>query len=164
MFRIVRTDTLRQVSSQAVELHDRAETQRLRAERAEQALEAEAAIRVKTATEQHQNHIHELTQALGRAEGALEVLRAQHLLDTEDRAALRMLLRAARRQARPADRVYALFRLGKLHSLHATPGAAEATAEAAGADRAGWTAPEPGAALPPASGVPWRVQALPLHT
>ncbi|MFJ7264973.1 hypothetical protein ACIQV2_33010 [Streptomyces globosus] len=38
---------------------------------------------------------------------------------------------------------------------------AEGTAEAEGAARDGWTADEPGAALPPAAELIWRVQ--PLH-
>lgn len=99
-----------------------------------------------------------------RAEGELTTLRAQHLLDTEDRAALRLLLRTVRKQSRPTDRIFVLFRHGRLHSLHATQDAAEIAAEAAGADRAGWTAGEPGAALPPAAEVPWRIQQLPLNT
>jgi hypothetical protein len=97
-----------------------------------------------------------------RAEGRLEVLTAQHQLDTEDRATLRMLLRIARKQSRPADRVYVLFRRGELHSLHATQESAEIAAEAEGAPRSGWTANKPGAALPPAAEVAWRVQSLPL--
>lgn len=148
MIRIIRTRTLRQTAAQIIDLHDRAEAQRTRAERA--LADAE--------------RTHELQASLARAEGALEILRAQHLLDTEDRVTLRALLRTSRKQSRPADRVFVLFRMGELHSLHASQDAAEIAAEAEGAPRSGWTADAPGAALPPASTVAWRVQALPLQT
>ncbi|WP_329356951.1 hypothetical protein [Streptomyces anulatus] len=145
MFRIIRTRTLQQASAQA-------EVQQQRADHAEQTHTADT------------ERLGDLERALGQAQGALEILRAQQLLDTEDRAALRALLRTARRQTRQADRVFVLFRHGALHSLHATQEAAEAAAEAEGAPRSGWTALKPGAALPPASEVTWRVQALPLNT
>ncbi|MEW2374227.1 hypothetical protein AB0940_33470 [Streptomyces sp. NPDC006656] len=90
-----------------------------------------------------------------------EAARAQVLLDAEDRVALRALLRTARKQG-DDRRVYGLFRRGALHSLHRSAAAAEAAAEAEGASRAGWTAHVPGAPLPPASEVLWRVQALSL--
>lgn len=105
----------------------------------------------------------ELTAArddLAHAHGELEILRAQHLLDTEDRVVLRALLRTARRQSARTDRVFVLFHYGRLHSLHSTQDAAESTAEAQGAPRSGWTTTAPGAALPPASEVTWRVQPL----
>ncbi|MET9804665.1 hypothetical protein [Streptomyces sp. NPDC006368] len=66
------------------------------------------------------------------------------------------------RDAARADRVYALFHCGVLHSVHATIDAAEAAAEAQGAPRSGWTTLRPGAAIPSAADVAWRVQALPL--
>ncbi|ARQ69977.1 hypothetical protein CAG99_14915 [Streptomyces marincola] len=97
----------------------------------------------------------ELAQARAeadRVEGAL-------LLEAEDRVALRMLLRTARRQAR-ADRVHVLFHRGEVHSLHATVEAAEAAAEAEGAPRSGWTSHRPGAAPPPADQVAWRIQPM----
>ncbi|MFJ9037452.1 hypothetical protein ACIRF8_12795 [Streptomyces sp. NPDC102406] len=100
--------------------------------------------------------------ALARAEGERDTLRAQNLLDTEDRAALRMLLRTARRQSRTTDRVHVLFRYGALHSIHANHDGAEEAAEQLGAPRDGWTAEPPGAGLPPASEVEWRIQPLPL--
>ncbi|MFD8730483.1 hypothetical protein [Streptomyces sp. NPDC059611] len=99
-----------------------------------------------------------------RLEGELEALRAQVLLDTEDRQALRTLLRATRKQNQRADRVYALFHQGRLHSVHPTVEAAEIAAEAEGAPRSGWTTHTPGAALPPACEVTWRVQPLPFGT
>ncbi|MFH9563543.1 hypothetical protein [Streptomyces globisporus] len=99
-----------------------------------------------------------------RLEGELEALRAQSLLDTEDRQALRTLLRATRKQNQRADRVYALFHHGRLHSVHPTMEAAEIAAETEGAPRSGWTNHNPGAALPPACEVTWRVQPLPFGT
>ncbi|MEV7294211.1 hypothetical protein AB0N79_21710 [Streptomyces microflavus] len=102
--------------------------------------------------------------AAARLEGELEALRAQVLLDTEDRQALRTLLRATRKQNQRAERVYALFHQGRLHSVHPTVEAAEITAEAEGAPRSGWTTHTPGAALPPACEVTWRVQPLPFGT
>ncbi|MEV8447509.1 hypothetical protein [Streptomyces parvus] len=99
-----------------------------------------------------------------RLEGELEALRAQVLLDTEDRQALRTLLRATRKQNQRADRIYVLFRQGRLHSVHPTVEAAEVAAEAEGAPRSGWTTHTPGAALPPACEVAWRVQPLPFGT
>ncbi|MFH8477683.1 hypothetical protein [Streptomyces sp. NPDC018055] len=99
-----------------------------------------------------------------RLEGELEALRAQVLLDTEDRQALRTLLRATRKQSQRADRVYVLFHRGRRHSVHPTVEAAEIAAEAEGAPRSGWTTHTPGAALPPACEVTWRVQPLPFGT
>ncbi|MFE1732858.1 hypothetical protein ACFW6X_22275 [Streptomyces bacillaris] len=99
-----------------------------------------------------------------RREGELEALRAQVLLDTEDRQALRTLLRITRKQNQRADRVYALFHHGRLHSVHPTVEAAEIAAEAEGAPRSGWTTHTPGAALSPACEVTWRVQPLPFGT
>ncbi|WP_031511048.1 hypothetical protein [Streptomyces megasporus] len=124
---------------------------------------ADAVIRegdTRAELEEARAEVEKLREELARAEGELTVLRAQHLLDTEDRATLRALLRTARKQR--ADRVFALFRRGALHSIHATHEAAEAAAEAEGAPREGWTTVAPGAALPPASEVDWRVQPLPL--
>ncbi|MFD8670563.1 hypothetical protein ACFV1U_34930 [Streptomyces microflavus] len=109
----------------------------------------------------------ELAQSLrdaARLEGELEALRAQSLLDTEDRQALRTLLRVTRKQNQRAQRVYALFHQGRLHSVHPTAEAAEIAAEAEGAPRSGWTTQTPGAALPPACEVIWRVQPLPFGT
>ncbi|GAA3013565.1 hypothetical protein [Streptomyces fulvorobeus] len=95
-----------------------------------------------------------------RLEGELEALRAQVLLDTEDRQALRTLLRAVRKQNQRAHRVYVLFRFGELHSIHATADAAEIAAEAEGAARAGWTPHTTccDGTTVPASEVRWRIQ------
>ncbi|WP_228974985.1 hypothetical protein [Streptomyces sp. DH12] len=143
MFTLVRTRTLRA----------------LRADLAEAEADATAA-RAKI-NEQRRN-VARYTQAIDRAEGELKALRAQALLDTEDRAVLRALLRTARKQNAALDRVYVLFRRGALHSVHASLEAAEAAAEAEGAPRSGWTTHPPGAAMPPAADVLWRVQPLPL--
>ncbi|MFH9116708.1 hypothetical protein [Streptomyces globisporus] len=95
-----------------------------------------------------------------RLEGELEALRAQVLLDTEDRQALRTLLRATRKQNQRPERVYVLFRFGKLHSVHATSTAAEIAAEAEGAARDGWTPHTTccDGTTVPASEVRWRIQ------
>lgn len=160
MFRIVRTDTLRVLRA------DRDALEALRVELAATKYGAElandAAIRGADTVERLLQELARANSDAAHAEGRLEVLSAQHLLDTEDRTALRMLLRLVRKQNSRADRVYVLWRHGRLHSLHATSDSAEAAAEAEGAPRSGWTALEPGAPLPPASETEWRVQALPL--
>lgn len=164
MICIVRTSTLREMASQTVEMHDRAEE--LAAELAEmrqvEQHTADFLIRAELAVEQLRKDLRIAQDDAAHARGELDVLRAQHLLDTEDRVVLRALLRTARRQQDRADRVHVLFHHGRLHSVHATHDAAEIVAETEGAPRSGWTAPEPGAALPPASEVTWRIQALPL--
>ncbi|MFG3316074.1 hypothetical protein ACGF0C_29310 [Streptomyces albidoflavus] len=161
MIRLTTTSRLRALEADrdaaraaALELTARAET----AEAAGVALRAELDDTHDTMTTLAAEHAAELEAA--RAE--LEVSRAQVLLDAEDRVALRALLRTARRQSRALDRVYVLFRRGALHSLHASADSAEAAAEAEGAPRRGWTAHTPGAALPAAAEVDWRIQALPL--
>lgn len=148
MFRTARTE-LAALRKEAATLRSEAEQH------------AGSRIRAEDDNEQLRRQLTEAITAAARAEGQLEAMRAQHLLDTEDRACLRMLLRTARKQARD-DRVYVLFRHGALHSVHATHEAAEEAAEAEGAPRGGWTAYAPGAALPPAVETPWRVQPLPL--
>ncbi|MGK5497555.1 hypothetical protein [Streptomyces sp. URMC 125] len=159
MFRIIRTTTLAALHADRVELAAvRAELEATRAARqAAEGREADAAIREEdTAIDLEKTRVE-----LAAVRAELETLRAQHLLDTEDRATLRALLRTARKQA-ARNHVYALFRHGQLHSLHATTEAAEEAAEAEGAPREGWTTLKPGAALPPAAEVAWRVQPLPL--
>lgn len=156
MFRIVRTSALRAALDREAELRGE-----LAAAKTQADLATDAAIRAENVAEELQAALARHAADVGRSEGELETLRAQTLLDTEDRAALRMLLRIARKQNR-ADRVYALFRRGALHSVHATLEAAEAAAEAEGAPRSGWTSHAPGGALPPAAEAAWRVQPLPL--
>lgn len=171
MIAVVRTSTLRALrdsvsGAEAEAATARAEAVAARAE-AEQCLEQsgnllDVASRAEDGAEDLRAALARATVDVARLEGELETLRAQSLLDTEDRQALRMLLRITRKQSARADRVYVLFRRGQLHSVHATPEAAESAAEAEGAPRSGWTAHTPGAALPPASEVLWRVQPLPL--
>ncbi|MEL3944852.1 hypothetical protein [Streptomyces sp. LNU-CPARS28] len=149
MFRFVRTTTLDAL---------RSEVTTARAEAAQHHADAAAATRA------HQAEANDLRAALARAEGELSALRPQTLLDAEDRVALRMLLRSARRQNAAPARVFVLFQRGALHSIHATQDGAEAAAEAEGAPRSGWTSLAPGASVPAASEVLWRVQPLPLST
>ncbi|WP_374986546.1 hypothetical protein [Streptomyces fradiae] len=163
MICIVRTRTLRALRSDLADAEARAAAARTDADQHQQAAEManDAAIRAELAIEELHERLARAHADTGRVEGELEALRAQSLLDTEDRAALRMLLRTARKQAR-ADRVYVLFHRGVLHSVHASLEAAEGAAEAEGAPREGWTTHAPGAAMPPAAEVTWRVQPLPL--
>ncbi|MFF9591850.1 hypothetical protein ACF1FX_21980 [Streptomyces sp. NPDC014646] len=164
MIALVRTRTLTALRTSLAEAETEAAAARTEAE---QCLEQSGNLL--NSVERAEDAAEELRAALAHAiadtarlEGELETLRAQSLLDTEDRQALRTLLRITRKQNARADRVYVLFRRGELHSVHATPEAAESAAEAEGAHRSGWTAHTPGAALPPASEVLWRVQPLPL--
>ncbi|MEU3221209.1 hypothetical protein [Streptomyces sp. NPDC006971] len=159
--RIIRADELAKLRTAADEL---AELRPLLAQvLTESATVADSAIRAETTAETLRDELARAITAAARAEGELAALRAQHLLDAEDRVALRMLLRTARKeQARDADRVYVLLHYGALHSVHTTRGAAEIAAEAEGAPRSNWTTLTPGAAAPPASEVTWRVQPLPL--
>lgn len=163
MISIVRTRTLRALRSDLVDAETRAAAARTDADQHRQAAEManDAAIRAELAMEELHERLARAHADAGRVEGELEALRAQNFLDTEDRAVMRMLLRTARKQVR-ADRVFVLFHRGVLHSVHATLEAAEAAAEAEGAPRAGWTTHAPGAAMPPAAEVVWRVQPLPL--
>jgi hypothetical protein len=130
----------------------------------EAATATDSAIRAETVAETLRADLARAIAAAARTEGELTALRAQHLLDTEDRVALRALLRTARRQQARGDRVYVLFHHGRLYGVYATQDAAEIAAEAEGAPRDGWTTQAPGAAMPPASEVTWRVQPLPLNT
>ncbi|WP_405184867.1 hypothetical protein [Streptomyces albidoflavus] len=161
MIRLTTTSRLRALEADrdaaraaALELTSQAET----AQAAGLALRAELDDTHHTMTALAAEYAAELEAA--RAE--VEAARAQVLLDAEDRVALRALLRTARRQSRALDRVYVLFRHGRLHSLHASADSAEAAAEAESAPRHGWTAHTPGAALPPAAEMAWRIQPLPL--
>ncbi|GAA2409779.1 hypothetical protein GCM10010433_05640 [Streptomyces pulveraceus] len=164
MIRIVRTRTLNALRTSLTEAQTTASAAREEAVQHQWASElaTDSAIRAEAALEKLQTAALQRAVDVARFEGELETLRAQSLLDTEDRQALRMLLRTTRKQSTRADRVYVLFRVGELHSVHATPEAAESAAEAEGAPRSGWTAHTPGAALPPACEVLWRVQPLPL--
>ncbi|WP_432247655.1 hypothetical protein ACRAR1_06785 [Streptomyces sanyensis] len=165
MIALVRTRTLRALRTRTTQAETEAAAARGEAEqhRQEACLATDAAIRAETTAEQLRTTLTHTTAEAARLEGELGVLRAQSLLDTEDRQALRTLLRITRKQsAALSDRVWVLFHHGRLHSLHPTADAAEAAAEAEGAPRSGWTSHTPGAALPPACEVTWRVQPLPL--
>ncbi|CAL9420975.1 hypothetical protein [Streptomyces sp. enrichment culture] len=164
MISIVRTRTLRALRADLAAAEAAAAEARTEAGQQQQAAEManDAAVRAESAIEELTERLARAHADTGRAEGELEALRAQVLLDTEDRAALRALLRTVRKQQAALDRVYVLFRRGALHSVHASLEAAEAAAEAEGASRSGWTTHPPGAAMPPAADVLWRVQPLPL--
>ncbi|MFB7077972.1 hypothetical protein [Streptomyces sp. NPDC056308] len=164
MIAIVRTRTLHALRDSLTEAETATAAARAEAEqhRKEGEITADSAIRAEIALEELRATLARTIADAARLEGELETLRAQSLLDTEDRQALRTLLRTTRKQNSRADRVYVLFHHGQLHSVHATPEAAEIAAEAEGAPRDGWTAHTPGAALPPACEVLWRVQPLPL--
>ncbi|MFE6679581.1 hypothetical protein [Streptomyces sp. NPDC057729] len=164
MIAIVRTRTLHALRDSVSEAETATAAARAKAEQyqLEGDLATDSAIRAEIVVEELRAVLARTIADAARLEGELEALRAQSLLDTEDRQALRTLLRTARKQNSRADRVYVLFHHGELHSVHATPEAAEIAAEAEGAPRDGWTAHTPGAALPPACEVLWRVQPLPL--
>lgn len=151
MLRIVRSRTLDALRVDQVAAIDTAER-----------LAGDIAIRAEETIKKLRAQLEEARTEAARTAGELEALRSQQLLDTEDRAALRLLLVATRKQRQTLDRVFVLFRRGVLHSVHASADAAEAAAEAEGAPRHGWTAHTPGAALPAAAEVDWRVQPLPL--
>lgn len=161
MIRIIRTRTLAALHADRDQALARIETIRDERPAPSDCPATDFLIRAETTIEVLHKQLAEARADTARAEGERDALRAQQLLDTEDRACLRMLLRTARKQTR-TDRVHVLFRRGVLHSVHATPEAAEAAAEAEGAPPNGWTAAAPGASQPPASEVAWRIQALPL--
>ncbi|MFJ4915888.1 hypothetical protein [Streptomyces sp. NPDC088726] len=164
MIAIVRTRTLRALRADLAYTESCNATERAETDRQARAAElaTDSVIRAEATIETLRTALAEAQADAAGARGALAVLETQHQLDTEDRVALRMLLRATRRQHDRMGRVFVLLRFGRLHSVHATQDAAESTAEAEGAPREGWTSTAPGAALPPASEVAWRVQPLPL--
>ncbi|MEV6803162.1 hypothetical protein [Streptomyces sp. NPDC051132] len=164
MIAIVRTRALRTLRASLATAETQAETARALAEQLEQEVQivAESAIRAETALEDLRNaHARSIADG-ARAEGELKALRAQALLDTEDRAALRMLLRQARKTAAGPRHVYVLLQRGRFHSVHETREAAEEAAERDGAPRDGWlTQGGPGARHPDAE-VLWCIQPVPL--
>lgn len=178
MIRLVRSSTLREMNAQTVEMHNRAsyeygraENLTLDVENAKVLIEEEKTaacdigenlLRSQDLVETLEKQLAAARDDLARAQGELDVLRPQHFLDTEDRAALRMLLRTARRQEARADRVHVLYRYGRLHSVHSTRDAAEIAAEGEGADRDGWTSPLASDEPPHPNEVAWRIQALTL--
>ncbi|GAA3140171.1 hypothetical protein [Streptomyces echinatus] len=164
MIAVVSARTLRGLRESTREAEEMADAALAEAERSRQEAEraTDSAIRAETALEELRASLARTIADAARAEGELAALRAQSFLDTEDRQALRTLLRMTRRQTQ-TDRVYALFRSGDLHSVHTTLDAAESAAEAEGAPRSGWTVLAPDTA-PPACEVLWRVQRLPLSS
>ncbi|MFI2315983.1 hypothetical protein AMK17_28390 [Streptomyces sp. CB00072] len=166
MITLIRTRTLDDLRSDLTnrEADARAARSKVELHELERDLATGAANRAGATVEELRAALTRATQDAARLEGELEALRAQSLLDTEDRQALRTLLRTTRKQSSRADRVYVLFHHGRLHSVHPTVEAAEIAAETEGAPRSGWTTHTPGAALPPACEVTWRVQPLPFGT
>ncbi|MGW3955156.1 hypothetical protein ACWEKM_30420 [Streptomyces sp. NPDC004752] len=165
MIAVVRIRTLRALRTGLSEAEAGTAAARAESEqhRKEGEIATDSAIRAEIALEELRAALARTTADAARLEGELETLRAQSLLDTEDRQALRTLLRITRKQNARADRVYVLYRFGELHSVHAARDAAEIAAEAEGAPRDGWTSPTTCCATPPpASEVPWRIQPLPL--
>lgn len=163
MIAIVRTRTLRTLRTALADAETAAETARALAERLHQEVEivADSAIRAETTLEDLRDAYARSIAGAARAEGELETLRAQQLLDTEDRAALRLLLRQTRKTA-AAQRVFVLLKRGQFHSVHGTREAAEEAAEREGAHRDGWlTQGGPGTQCS-GSEVLWRIQPVPL--
>ncbi|MCX5166387.1 hypothetical protein OOK39_46080 [Streptomyces sp. NBC_00264] len=159
--RLIRTADLAELRTAAAEL---TELRPLLAQAQQSAeLATDSAIRTETTAETLREELARAITAAARAEGELTALRVQHLLDAEDRVALRMLLRTARKQQTRTGRVYVLYRHGALHSVHTTRDAAEIAAEAEGAPRDGWTSSATCCATPyGAPEAPWRIQTLPL--
>ncbi|WP_030606243.1 hypothetical protein [Streptomyces achromogenes] len=140
MIAIVRTRTLRALRADLAAADSAAETARALAEQHRRDAETatDSAIRAETALESLRDaHARSIADG-ARVEGELKALRSQALLDTEDRAVLRMLLRQARKAATAPQRMYVLLRYGSFHSLHETREAAEEAAERDGADPAAW--------------------------
>ncbi|MFB8123166.1 hypothetical protein ACFVG1_22165 [Streptomyces bacillaris] len=166
MITLIRTRTLDDLRTDLSNHEADARAARAKAEQheLERDLATNAANRAGTTVEELRDALTRAITDAARLEGELEALRAQALLDTEDRQALRTLLRTTRKQNSRADRVYVLFHHGHLHSIHPTAEAAEIAAETEGAPRSNWTTHTPGAALPPACEVTWRVQPLPFGT
>ncbi|WP_318203006.1 hypothetical protein [Streptomyces sp. SCL15-4] len=163
MIAIVRTRTMRALRADLAAAESAAETARALAEqhRREAEFATDSAIRAETTLEDLRDaHARSIADG-ARAEGELKALRAQALLDTEDRAALRMLLRQARKAAGPRH-VYVLLQRDRFHSVHESREAAEDAAERDGAPRDGWlTQGGPGTQHPDAE-VLWRIQPVPL--
>ncbi|MFC8505554.1 hypothetical protein ACFU3J_01845 [Streptomyces sp. NPDC057411] len=165
MIAIVRTRTLHALRERITEAETATAAARTEAAQHQQSSEhsADFAIRAETALKAQQAALLRATAEAARLEGELETLRAQSLLDTEDRHALRTLLRATRKHNARADHVYVLFRSGELHSVHASSDAAQIAAEAEGAPRDGWTTSTACCTPPVAAGdIPWSIRPMPL--
>ncbi|MET8505455.1 hypothetical protein ABZV60_12450 [Streptomyces sp. NPDC004787] len=163
MIAIIRTRTLRALRASLSEAETAAAVARTEAEwhRTGSELANDSAIRAESVAGELRAALDHAIADAARLDGELETLRAQSLLDTEDRQALRTLLRVTRKQNARAEHVYVLFRSGELHSVHATRDAAEIAAEAEGAPRDAWiTSTASGGA--PASEAPWVIRPVPL--
>ncbi|WP_199563882.1 MULTISPECIES: hypothetical protein [unclassified Streptomyces] len=165
MIALIRTRTLNALRTDLAKAEAATRAARVKGEQheLERDLAATAAARAETTVESLRDALARASEDVARLQGELEALRAQSLLDTEDRQVLRMLLRTARKQSSRTDRVYVLYRFGDLHSVHVTRDAAEIAAEAEGAPRDGWTAST--TCCPsnsPAAEIPWRIRPVPL--
>ncbi|MCX5110673.1 hypothetical protein OOK13_19415 [Streptomyces sp. NBC_00378] len=164
MIAVVRARTLNALRTSLAEAQEAAKTAREEAEQHKWSSElaTDSAIRAETALEKIQTTALQRAVDAAHLEGELETLRAQSLLDTEDRQALRTLLRITRKQNSRADRVYVLFRFGELHSVHVTRDAAEIAAETEGASRDGWFTPSTHGTVPAAAEVSWCIRPVQL--
>ncbi|MFF7341489.1 hypothetical protein ACFZAT_29775 [Streptomyces sp. NPDC008163] len=165
MIALIRTRTLNALRADLAKAEATIKAARVKGEQheLERDLANAATARAEATAETLQTKLTRANDELCLLKGELGALRGQSLLDTEDRQALRMLLRTARKQSNRADHVYLLYRSGDLHSVHATRDAAQITAETEGAPQDGWAAraasrsPEP-----PPSEVPWLIWPVPL--
>ncbi|WP_329422376.1 hypothetical protein [Streptomyces sp. NBC_01268] len=165
MIAIVRTRTLRALRDDVTDAEAATTVARAEAAHHQQSseLSADFAIRAENALETQRARLVQAIADAARLEGELETLRAESLLDTEDRQALRTLLRVTRKQNARAEFVYVLFRSGELHSVHASLDAAQIAAEAEGAARDGWTTSTACCATPAAAAeIPWSIRPVPL--
>ncbi|MFJ1653679.1 hypothetical protein ACIOC2_20275 [Streptomyces sp. NPDC088337] len=164
MIAIVRTRTLRALRAGIAEAETAVEAARAETEqhRREAETATDSAIRAETALEDLRAERARTATSAARTEGELETLRAQVLLDTEDRAALRMLLRTARKAAVTQQRVFVVLKRGELHSVHGTREAAEKAAEREGAHPGGWFTQGGLGTCGPVSEVQWCIQPMPL--
>ncbi|MGW1353622.1 hypothetical protein ACWCQE_30775, partial [Streptomyces sp. NPDC002409] len=138
MIALVRTRTLTALRTSLAEAQTAASAAREEAEQHKWASELanDSAIRAEIALEKLQTTALQRAVDVAHLTGELETLRAQSLLDTEDREALRTLLCTTRKQNSRTDRVYVLLHFGEVHSVHTTWEEAETAAEAEGAPRA----------------------------
>ncbi|MFJ2265791.1 hypothetical protein ACIP4W_08680 [Streptomyces sp. NPDC088846] len=164
MIAVVRTRTLNTLRDSLTKAQEAAKAAREEAEQHKWSSElaTDSAIRAETALEKIQTTALQRAVDVAHLEGELETLRAQSLLDTEDRQALRTLLRVARKQATRAAYVYVLLRFGEVHSVHTTRDEAEIAAEAEGASREGWVTHSTHGTAPAAAETNWRIHPVKL--
>ncbi|MFH8518239.1 hypothetical protein ACH4CE_24750 [Streptomyces gelaticus] len=166
MIRIVRTRTLNALHTNLTEAQTATSAAREEADQQRWASElaTDSAIRAEAALEKLQTAGLQQAVDVAHLQGELETLRAQSLLDTEDRQALRTLLRVARKQATRAAYVYVLLRFGEVHSVHTTRDEAEIAAESEGAPRDGWVSHSTHGTTPAAAETNWRIHPVKLGT